>query len=112
MSVTSHKNFMKRTSPIMGKVTLIPKYIFQEEFIMNKTTKTTIVGAIVGAIGVAFAVFAGNKAAKSDAIDDVVDEKFESLTTNEPTEDDIEGDIIEPEETTPAEEEKSIMRSA
>lgn len=64
---------------------------------MNKTTKTTIVGAIVGAIGVAFAVFAGNKAGKADAIDNEVDEKFEALGTNEP-EDDIEGDIIEPEE--------------
>ena len=72
---------------------------------MNKTTKTTIVGAIVGAIGVAVAVFAGNKAGKADQIDNEVDEKFESLTTNEP-EDDVETDVIEPEEaeTEPNEE--------
>lgn len=64
---------------------------------MKKFTKTTIFGALAAAaIGAAYMAL-GKGAAKADAIDEEVDEEFKSLDTTEP-EDDIEGDIIEPEE--------------
>lgn len=105
MSETSHKNFMKRTSPIMGKVT--QKLYFQEELKMKKFTKATGIAAIIGGVVTAILVAAGKAAADKDRVDAEVDAEFEALGTNdEPTEDDVETDVIEPEETTPAEEEE------
>lgn len=105
MSETSHKNFMKRTSPIMGKVTQI--LYFQEELKMKKFTKATGIAAIIGGVVTAILVAAGKAAADKDRVDAEVDAEFEALGTNdEPTEDDVETDVIEPEETTPAEEEE------
>lgn len=106
MSETSHKNFMKRTSPIMGKVTYTKLY-FQEELKMKKFTKATGIAAIIGGVVTAILVAAGKAAADKDRVDAEVDAEFEALGTNdEPTEDDVETDVIEPEETTPAEEEE------
>lgn len=105
MGVTSRKNFMKRTSPIMGKVTQI--LYFQEETKMKKFTKATGIAAIIGGVVTAILVAAGKAAADKDRVDAEVDAEFEALGTNdEPTEDDVETDVIEPEETTPAEEEE------
>ena len=105
MSETSHKNFMKRTSTIMGKVTYTKLY-FQEELKMKKMTKTTGIAALIGAVVVGLATIAGKAAANKDRIDEEVDNTFDSLDTTEP-EDDINDDVIEPTEgDTPAEEEE------
>lgn len=71
---------------------------------MKKFTKTTIFGAVVAAaVGVVYMAL-GKGAAKADQIDEEVDDEFKSLDT---TEDDIETDVIEPEEgDTPAENEE------
>lgn len=72
---------------------------------MKKMTKTTLIGAGLAAIAGALYVFFGGKAAKADAIDEEVDEHFDSLTTNnEP--DNIEADVIEPEEEAETEPEE------
>ena len=71
---------------------------------MKKMTKTTLIGAGLAAIAGALYVFFGGKAAKADAIDEEVDEHFDSLTTNEP--DDINEDVIEPEEEAETEPEE------
>ena len=73
---------------------------------MKKMTKTTGIAALIGAVVVGLATIAGKAAANKDRIDEEVDNTFDSLDTNEPTQDDVETDVIEPEETTPAEEEE------
>ena len=73
---------------------------------MKKFTKTTIFGAIAAAaIGAAYMAL-GKGAAKADQIDKEVDDEFDSLTTNEPDEDNIDVDIIEPEEEAETEPEE------
>lgn len=75
---------------------------------MKKFTKATGIAAIVGGVVTAILVAAGKAAADKDRVDAEVDDTFEALgTTNEPEEDNIDVDIIEPEEgDTPAEEEE------
>lgn len=65
---------------------------------MKKMTKTTGIAALIGAVVVGLATIAGKAAANKDRIDEEVDEHFDSLTNNEPEEDNIDTDIIEPEE--------------
>lgn len=70
---------------------------------MKKFTKTTIFGALAAAaIGAAYMAL-GKGAAKADQIDEEVDDEFKSLDT---TEDDIETDVIEPEEEAETEPEE------
>lgn len=72
---------------------------------MKKMTKTTGIAALIGAVVVGLATIAGKAAANKDRIGEEVDEHFDSLTNNEP-EDNIEGDIIEPEEEAETEPEE------
>lgn len=65
---------------------------------MKKFTKTTIFGALAAAIIGAAYMALGKGAAKADQIEKEVDDEFDSLDTNEPTENDIVADVIEPEE--------------
>ncbi len=73
---------------------------------MKKFTKATGIAAIVGGVVTAILVAAGKAAADKDRVDAEVDDTFEALGTTTEPEDNIEGDIIEPEETTPSEEEE------
>ena len=63
---------------------------------MKKMTKTTGIAALIGAVVVGLATIAGKAAANKDRIDEEVDDTFDSLDTTEP--DDINEDVIEPEE--------------
>ena len=66
---------------------------------MKKMTKTTGIAALIGAVVVGLATIAGK------AADEEVDNTFDSLDTNEP-EDDVETDVIEPEEEAETEPEE------
>lgn len=73
---------------------------------MKKMTKTTGIAALIGAVVVGLATIAGKAAANKDRIDEEVDNTFDSLDTNEPEEDNIDTDIIEPEEEAETEPEE------
>ena len=74
---------------------------------MKKFTKATGIAAIIGGVVTAILVAAGKAAADKDRVDAEVDAEFEALgTKDELTEDDIEGDIIEPEEEAETEPEE------
>ena len=77
---------------------------------MKKFTKATGIAALIGGVVTAILVAAGKVAADKDRVDAEVDDTFEALgTNNEPEEDNIDDDVIEPTYTegdTPAEEEE------
>jgi hypothetical protein len=75
---------------------------------MKKFTKATGIAAIIGGVVTAILVAVGKAAADKDRIDAEVDDTFDALGTNdnEPNEDSIEGDIIEPTEEAETEPEE------